>query len=179
MTPRVLIDANVLFPTILREIVLGTAAAGHFEPLWSARILEEWARATRRLPPGAEPLARAAAQAMRARWPHAEVPADPDLEAALSLPDPADRHVLGAAIAGGADLVLTQNLGFKKIKNKQEATQKRLNLNRDQSQKTYGSRKSSKAKLDPSPQGRKRKLGDRKDSAQDERKNTVTFLLKN
>ena len=76
-------------------------------------------------------------------------------------------------------LVLTQNLGFKKIKNKQEATQKRLNLNRDQSQKTYGSRKSSKAKLDPSPQGRKRKLGDRKDSAQDERKNTVTFLLKN
>jgi len=111
VTPRVLIDANVLFPTILREIVLGTAAAGHFEPLWSARILEEWARATRRLPPGAEPLARAAAQAMRARWPHAEVPADPDLEAALSLPDPADRHVLGAAIAGGADLVLTQNLG--------------------------------------------------------------------
>ena len=76
-------------------------------------------------------------------------------------------------------LVLTQNLGFKKIKSKQEATQKRANLNKDQSQKTYFSRKSSKAKLESSPQGRKRRLDERKDSTKDERKNTVTFLLKN
>lgn len=108
---RVLLDANVLFPSVLREILLGVADAGHYDPLWSARILEEWARATRRLPPGAEPLARAAAQGMRARWPEAEVVPDPDLEATLALPDPADRHVLAAAIAGGAVLVVTRNLG--------------------------------------------------------------------
>lgn len=108
---RVLLDANVLFPSVLREILLDTADAGHYAPLWSARILEEWARAARRLPPGAEPVARAAAEAMRARWPEAEVAPDPDLEARLALPDPADRHVLAAAITGRADLIVTRNLG--------------------------------------------------------------------
>lgn len=111
MTPRVLIDANVLFPTVMRETVLGVAASGGFAPLWSARILEEWARATRRLPPGAEAIARAEIAAMRAAWPEAEVPPAPDLEARLSLPDPNDRHVLAAAISGRADVLLTCNRG--------------------------------------------------------------------
>ena len=56
---RVALDACVLFPTVLREMLLGAAAAGGFAPVWSARILEEWARATRRLPEGAEAVARA------------------------------------------------------------------------------------------------------------------------
>ena len=37
------------------------------------------------------------------------VATDPDLEAMLSLPDPADRHVLAAAITGRAEVLLTQN----------------------------------------------------------------------
>ena len=49
---RVLIDANVLFPTVLREIVLGLAETGYFEPLWSERILEEWRRAAARIGEG-------------------------------------------------------------------------------------------------------------------------------
>lgn len=106
---RVLLDACVLFPSVIRETLLGTAAAGGFIPVWSARILEEWARATWRLPPGAEAQARAAIAAMRATWPAAEVPADPDLEATLALPDPSDRHVLAAAITGGAEVLLTLN----------------------------------------------------------------------
>jgi predicted nucleic acid-binding protein len=105
--PRVLLDANVLVPSILRETLLGAAAAGAFVPLWSARILEEWARAARRLPEGAEAVARAEAAAMRAAWPAAEVPPDADLEARLALPDPNDVHVLAAAIAGGAAVILT------------------------------------------------------------------------
>jgi hypothetical protein len=108
---RVLLDACVLFPTVMREMLLGAAAAGAFEPLWSARILEEWARATRRLPDGAEAVARAEIALMRARWPTAEIAADPDLIERLSLPDPADRHVLAAAIAGGADVLMTRNRG--------------------------------------------------------------------
>jgi predicted nucleic acid-binding protein len=106
---RVLLDANVLFPTVLREMLLGAAALGAFHPLWSARILEEWARATRRLPEGAEAIARAEIAMLRACWPGAEVEAPPDLAATLSLPDPDDRHVLAAAIAGGAGILLTRN----------------------------------------------------------------------
>ena len=45
---RVLIDTNVLYPTVLREIVLGVAARGVFTPLWSERILEEWRLAAAR-----------------------------------------------------------------------------------------------------------------------------------
>ena len=55
---RVVLDACVLFPTVMREVLLGCAAAGLFAPRWSARILEEWARATVKLGPGAEVYAR-------------------------------------------------------------------------------------------------------------------------
>lgn len=106
---RVTLDACVLFPTVMREMLLGAAAAGGFAPVWSARILEEWARATRRLPEGAEAVARAEIALLRARWPEAEVTVPEELVASLSLPDPNDRHVLAAAIAGGADTLLTLN----------------------------------------------------------------------
>lgn len=106
---RVLLDACVLFPTVMRELLLGVAATGAFAPLWSPRILEEWARATRRLPEGAEATARAEIALMRDRWPAAAIDPGPDLIERLSLPDPDDRHVLAAAIAGGADVLMTLN----------------------------------------------------------------------
>ena len=111
MPARVLIDACVLFPAVMREMVVGAAAAGGFVPLWSARILEEWARATRRLPAGAEAIARGEIALLRAAWPEAEVTVEEELVARLSLPDPNDRHVLAAAIAGGAGLLMTLNRG--------------------------------------------------------------------
>jgi predicted nucleic acid-binding protein len=107
--PRVLLDANVLFPTVLREILIGVAARGAYAPLWSARILEEWARATRRLPEGSEAIARGEIALLRADWPGAEVTVPEDLVAEIILPDPNDAHVLAAAIAGGAGTLLTFN----------------------------------------------------------------------
>ena len=106
---RVLLDANVLLPSVLRAMLLATADAGGFAPLWSERILEEWARAARRLPGAAEAEARGEIARLAAAWPEAMVATDPDLEAMLSLPDPADRHVLAAAITGRAEVLLTQN----------------------------------------------------------------------
>ncbi|MFQ5623550.1 MAG: RSP_2648 family PIN domain-containing protein, partial [Paracoccaceae bacterium] len=107
---RVLMDANVLFPTVMREVLLGAAAGGAFQPLWSARILEEWARATRKLGDGAEGIARAEIALIRDRWPQAEVASDPRDERDLHLPDDNDLHVLAAAISGKADTLLTRNL---------------------------------------------------------------------
>lgn len=106
---RVVLDACVLFPTVMREMLLGAAAAGGFVPLWSERLLEEWARATRRLPDGAEAVARTEIALLRMAWPDAEIAAEADLLDRLSLPDPADRHVLSTAIAGRADVLLTLN----------------------------------------------------------------------
>lgn len=106
---RALIDSNLLLPSILRETLIGAAAAGAFTPLWSARILEEWARAARRLPEGAEAEARAEIAALGHAWPDAEVAPAPEIEASLALPDPGDVHVLASAIAGRADLLLTRN----------------------------------------------------------------------
>ncbi|KMK66923.1 RSP_2648 family PIN domain-containing protein [Puniceibacterium sp. IMCC21224] len=106
---KVLIDTCVLYPTVMREIVLGVAATGAFTPLWSARILEEWARAARKLGPGGEDQARAEIAILRRDWPMAEVIWPPSLEKRLWLPDPDDVHVLAAAVAGSADVIVTLN----------------------------------------------------------------------
>lgn len=106
---KALLDANVLYPTVLREILIGAAQAGLYTPLWSDRILEEWARATVKLGPGAEAVARGEVAVLRAAFPAASVAPRPALEARLHLPDPADTHVLAAAIAGGADVIVTFN----------------------------------------------------------------------
>ena len=106
---KVLIDACVLFPTVMREIALGVAATGLFTPLWSARILEEWARASVKLGPLGEVQARAEIAVLRADWPKADVTWNPSLEARLWLPDDNDVHVLAAAISGSADAIMTLN----------------------------------------------------------------------
>ncbi len=42
----------------MRDVVLGVAEAGLFDPRWSLRILEEWARAARKIVPHGEMIAR-------------------------------------------------------------------------------------------------------------------------
>ncbi|MEM6324112.1 MAG: PIN domain-containing protein [Pseudomonadota bacterium] len=107
---RALLDANVLYPTVMREVLLAVAEAGMFTPLWSARILEEWARAAaNRLGDQGEAMARGDIALVRAAWPKAEVPPHPGHEARLWLPDAADVHVLAAAVAGSADVIVTEN----------------------------------------------------------------------
>ena len=48
---KAVLDACVLYPTVLREILIGVADAGLYQPLWSARILDEWRHAAVRLGP--------------------------------------------------------------------------------------------------------------------------------
>jgi len=106
---KVLLDACVLYPTVLREILIGLADAGLYTPLWSDRILEEWARAARKIGPTGEMQARAEVALLRAKWPGASVQPNEGDAARLWLPDPDDVHVLAAAIAGSADVLLTFN----------------------------------------------------------------------
>lgn len=106
---RVLIDTCVLYPTVMREVVLGCAAQGLFEVRWSARILEEWARAARKIGPEGETLARGEIVAATARFPGAVVSYAEDQLRPYWLPDPNDVHVLGAAVIGSCDAIMTVN----------------------------------------------------------------------
>lgn len=103
---RVMIDACVLVPTVLRRLVIGVAEAGAFVPLWSPRILDEWARAAAR--DGYRPEAGAEIARLEAAFPEACI--TPTEAPDLSLPDPDDVHVLAAAITGRADEILTLNI---------------------------------------------------------------------
>jgi hypothetical protein len=105
---RAFLDACVLYPTVLREVLLAVAGDGLFQPLWSPRVTEEWVRAAARLGPGQEAIARGEAAILDLRFPAARVP-----EAAgegIVLPDLADAHVAAAARAAGADVIVTLNL---------------------------------------------------------------------
>lgn len=106
---KAVLDACVLVPTVKRELLLGCARAGLFQPLWSARILEEWARAAARFGPVDEAMARAAIALLQDEFPDAAVPPRAGLEARLHLPDENDIHVLATAIAGHADVIVTAN----------------------------------------------------------------------
>jgi len=106
---KLTLDACVLYPTVMREVLLGAAKAGFFTPLWSARILEEWRRAAARVGPEGAAQAEGEIALLRAGWPRAEVTPGAGLEARLWLPDPADVHVLAAAIAGSAEGIVTLN----------------------------------------------------------------------
>lgn len=106
---KAVLDTCVIYPTVMREMLLGAARLGHFTPVWSARILEEWARAARKLGPEGETQARAEIVLAQSQWPKAEFPAAPGIEQRLWLPDSADIHVLATAVASSADVIVTVN----------------------------------------------------------------------
>ena len=103
------LDACVLYPTVLRQILLGCSERGLIVPIWSERLLEEWRRAAARNGGAADAaLAEAEGARANARFPGALIP--PGDEAPLWLPDPADIHVLATAIAARANTIITLNL---------------------------------------------------------------------
>ena len=106
---KVVLDACVLYPTVLREILQGAGEAGLYQPLYSDRILGEWTRATIKLGPQVHAQAEGEAALFAAAFPRGRIAAQPAIESRLVLPDPADHHVLAVAIASGADAIVTYN----------------------------------------------------------------------
>lgn len=106
---RAVLDACVIYPTVLREILIGVAAKGLYQPFWSDRILREWVRATAKLGPGAQVEAEGEAVVLKTAFPRAMMRDQPAIEARLLLPDANDVHVLAVAIAAHADCIVTFN----------------------------------------------------------------------
>lgn len=106
-----LLDANVLYPAGLRDLLLRLADRYLYAPRWSADIRAEWMSSllADRTDIAAGVLDRTRA-IMDEHFPYAVVTDYRTLAAGLDLPDPDDRHVLAAAIKGGADVIVTRNL---------------------------------------------------------------------
>ena len=110
MSVAAFLDANVLYPATLRSVMMELALAGAFRPLWSERVHDEWTNALQRDRPDLLPdkIKRTRAL-MLAHVEDAMVAGYEHLIDALVLPDPDDRHVLAAAIHGGASTIVTAN----------------------------------------------------------------------
>ena len=104
---KAFLDACVLYPTVVREILLGCAQKKLFEPLWSPRVLDEWSRAE--IKNGMESTSGTEIALMTATWPMASFEPRASDQHRLVLPDPNDVHVLASAIAGSADVLVTFN----------------------------------------------------------------------
>lgn len=107
--PVVLLDACVLVPYPLVSTLLTMAEGDLFEPRWSEQILTEVER-TLIDKLGVDPAKAGHRLAqMRAGFPESSVHGYEDLVPEMTC-HAKDRHVLAAAVAAGADLLVTVNL---------------------------------------------------------------------
>jgi predicted nucleic acid-binding protein len=108
--PVVLYDANVLHPFHLRNLLVQLGVNDIVEPRWTDMIHDEWIRNVAAAGIASRDRLLRTRDIMKRVLPGADVTGYAPRIEGLSLPDPDDRHVLAAAIAGGADIILTFNV---------------------------------------------------------------------
>src|SRR5690349_16924612 len=107
----VVLDANVLYPFSLRDLLLRLAEQELFVHVWSERILDEMARnlvANERV---AEENAAKLVAVMKRAFPESAQDLDAIARLEGEMPnDEGDRHVLAAAVVAGAEGIITFNI---------------------------------------------------------------------
>lgn len=106
----VVLDACVLYPASLRDLLMWLAVTGLYRARWTETIVNEWSRNLLANRPDltAQALARTH-RLMNEAVLDAVVTGHESLIPGLQLPDPDDRHVLAAAIRCGAAVIVTYN----------------------------------------------------------------------
>jgi predicted nucleic acid-binding protein len=107
---RAILDANVLFDSYLRDLLLGLALADTYVPLWSAEILEELRRALGRRYPASVDKHRQMIEVLALAFSDAAITPPRRPKASLGCHDPGDEHVLWAAMSAGATHLVTHNV---------------------------------------------------------------------
>jgi hypothetical protein len=97
-----MLDANVLYPFLMRDVLLSLAAAGLYRVQWTEQITAEWLGHLQKSKPQQAGKLQRTVETMRRAFPEAIIDEYEALIPGLTLPDPDDRHVLAAAIKGGA-----------------------------------------------------------------------------
>lgn len=111
------LDACILYPFHLRNIVVQAAVDRLIDARWTNAIHNEWIQNLVTSAP-AIPLERlqTTRRLMNEALPTAMVDAYERHVATVNLPDPNDRHVVAAAIAARASLIITWNLRHFPVK---------------------------------------------------------------
>ena len=108
MPGRVLLDTCVLYPPTLRDTLLRLAKRSHYQPIWSADILDELRRNVTRSGIAPSKVDRLFSE-MRLSFDAAEITGYHHLIDTMGC-HPKDRHVLAAAVHGEAPSIVTFNL---------------------------------------------------------------------
>jgi predicted nucleic acid-binding protein len=104
-----LLDTNVIYPIISRDLLFWFAHYDLYTPKWSSNIFDEWRDVMIRKGVLEKEAIKRVSKANLA-FPDACVQNYEGLIVNLSLPDEKDRHVLAAAIKTNANVIVTNNL---------------------------------------------------------------------
>ncbi len=105
------LDACVLYPAPLRDVLLSLGRAGLYHARWTHQIHDEWMRNLQAQRPDiTEDKLRRTRELMDTAIPDCLIENYEVLIEKIQLPDPDDRHVVAAAIIGHADAIVTFNL---------------------------------------------------------------------
>jgi predicted nucleic acid-binding protein len=107
--PRVVVDANVLYPFSLRDTLLRAAAKGFFQLYWSEQILDEMTRSLVTSAGLSEGQAARLRSEMEKAFPEAMVSGYQRLIPSMRNQEK-DRHVAAAAVRARATVLVTSNL---------------------------------------------------------------------
>jgi PIN domain len=107
----VVLDACVLYPAPVRDILLSLAHQGLYHARWTTTINDEWIRNLAINRPDIDVARlRAIAERMDQAVPDALISGHERFISSIDLPDHDDRHVVAAALVGHADAIVTFNL---------------------------------------------------------------------
>ena len=112
MVFTVIYDANVLYPSMLRDLLIRVAQAGLVRARWTEAILDETFRNLKANRPDLDPVKLDRTRVlMCAAVPDCIVDDYEPLEQVfMDLPDPGDAHVMAAALKVQAQVIVTNNL---------------------------------------------------------------------
>ena len=106
---KAVLDTNVIYPVIIRDLLFWFAHYDLYTPKWSEHIFDEWQDVMMRKGVSETVAAKRVGVANKA-FPDAIVQNYDGLIPSLTLPDEKDCHVLAAAIKINADIIVTNNL---------------------------------------------------------------------
>ena len=109
-TYSALLDSCVLYPQMLRDLLLSLASTRLFHAHWTEQINQEWVEKLLEKNPGRRSQVLRTCELVNQSVEDCLVTGYEHLIESVVLPDPDDHHVVAAALEGGINVIVTFNL---------------------------------------------------------------------